>query len=229
MHPGRVWSTFSGLAILVECISGIGASFSSNPSASQSTQDTGKALMKAALILQVVIVNLFLLLAVTFHRRCLKAGIHNKNINGVLLTLYISTGLIEARTIYRVVEYYGAASLHYSTGMRADDFPLEIRYEWFFYVFEATLMTCNAYLWNVRHPRRYLPRSTRVYLEKDGVTEVTGPGFKDTRSWLVSLLDPFDLVGLFKGRDKQTRFWGKLQDEEVAMEIVSQPSGHQTV
>ncbi|KUI71868.1 Protein RTM1 [Cytospora mali] len=229
MHPGRVWSTFSSLAFLVECISGIGASYSSNPSLPQSSQDAGKALMKAALILQVVIVNLFLLLAVTFHRRCLKAGIHNKNINGVLLTLYISTGLIEARTLYRVVEYYGAANIHYSTGMDANDFPPEVRYEWFFYVFEASLMVCNAYLWNIRHPRKYLPKSTKVYLDQDGVTEVTGPGYKDIRSRLARFVDPVDLAGLFRGRDKQNRFWEKIQTETVVMGDLRQSSDHQTV
>lgn len=50
VHPGRVWSTFSGLAFLVECISAIGASYSSNLTLPQSTQNTGKALMKATLI-----------------------------------------------------------------------------------------------------------------------------------------------------------------------------------
>ncbi|KAK7746013.1 hypothetical protein SLS53_002735 [Cytospora paraplurivora] len=225
MHPGRVWSTFSSLAVLVECIRGIGASYTSNPSMPESLQDTGKALMKAALILQVVIVNLFLLLAATFHRRCFKAGIHNKNINNALLTLYISTGLIEIRTIYRVVEYFGAANLHYTIGMDAMEFPAEVRYEWFFYIFEATLMLLNAYLWNIRHPRKYLPKSTKVYLEKDGITEVTGPGYKDTRNRLASLLDPFDIAGLINGRDKQNRFWGKMQNETVVMESSRQEAG----
>lgn len=54
VHPGRVWNTFFGLAFLVESISATGASFSSDPSAPQSTQDAGKALIEAALILQVV-------------------------------------------------------------------------------------------------------------------------------------------------------------------------------
>lgn len=125
--------------------------------------------MKAALILQVAMVNPLLMLAATFYRRCVKAGIHNRNIKGALLTLYVSTGPVEIRTMYRFAKYYGA-SLHYSVGVDATDFPLEIRYERFFYVFEATLMLCNAYLWNIRQPRKYLPKSTKVYLEKDGVT-----------------------------------------------------------
>lgn len=54
-------------------------------------------------------------------------------------------------------------------------------------------MPCNAYLWNMRHSRKYLHKSTKVYLENDGVTEVSGPVIKDTRGRLVSLVDPFDL------------------------------------
>lgn len=181
MPPQHVWSTFAGLAALVEAISGIGASYSANPNATQSIQDTGKAMMKAALLLQVVIVNLFLLLAAVFHRRCLKAGIDSRNINNALVTLYISTCLIEIRTIYRCVEYFGVATLHYTEGMDANEFPPEIRYEWFFYVFEATLMLCNAFLWNLRHPRKYIPKSTKIYLDKDGVTEVTVPKDKKTK------------------------------------------------
>ncbi len=82
-----------------------------------------------------------------------------------------------------------------------------IRYEWFFYFFEATLMLCNQWLMNVRHPRKYLPKSTKTYLARDGVTEVTGPGYKDTRPFFITLVDPFDLLGLIHGRDKESRFW----------------------
>lgn len=181
MPPRHVWSTFALVAAVVEAISGIGASYSSNPSNSQSLQDTGKAMMKAALLLQVVVVNVFILLAATFQRRCFKAGIRSPNINNALLTLYISAGLIEIRTIYRVVEYFGVVNLHYTAGMDPKDFPPEVRYEWFFYVFEATLMLCNAYLWNIRHPRKYLPKSTKVYLDRDGITELTVPKDKETK------------------------------------------------
>lgn len=73
-------------------------------------------------------------------------------------------------------------------------------------------MLCNAFLWNFRHPRKYLPKSTKVYLAQDGVTEITGPGYKDTRNFWATLFDPFDLVGLIRGRDNETRFWDENQE-----------------
>lgn len=234
IHPGRVWTTFATLAAVVESLSGVGASYSANVSLPASTQDTGKALMKAALILQLVIINTFVVLAVTFHRRCLRAGIHNRNVNGSLLTLYVSTALIEARTIYRTVEYFGLAGVRFHRGMDPAEWPPEFRYEWFFYVFEASLMLANALLWNLRHARKYLPADTRVFLSPhDGVTEVEGPGYKDSRSFVVTLLDPFDLYGLATGRDKRERFWeegggGQGGREAADGKGETKPAGHET-
>lgn len=158
---------------------------------------------------------LFLALAFTFHRRVRKAGIRTANLYSVLYTLYASSALLTVRTVYRTVEYFGIARVRVGVGEKVDpgSFGPEVRYECFFYVFEAALMLCNAGLWNFRHPRRYLPKSTKVYLSRDGVTEVTGPGYMDKRNFFVTLADPFDLVGLIKGRDKQTRFWDEGQGE----------------
>ena len=52
----------------------------------------------------------------------------------------------------------------------------------------------------------YLPRSNKVFLAEDGVTEVEGPGYEDKRNFLVTLADPFDIGGLIRGRDK-VRYW----------------------
>lgn len=234
IHPGRVWTTFAMLAAVVESLSGVGASYSANVSLPASMQDTGKALMKAALILQLVIVNTFVLLAVTFHRRCLRAGIHSRSVDGPMLTLYISTALIEARTIYRTVEYFGLAGVRFHAGMDRDEWPPEYRYEWFFYVFEAMLMLANALLWNFRHSRRYLPADTKVVLSPDdGVTEIEGPGYKDSRSFMVTLLDPFDFYGLATGRDKKDRFWEGADHQGSEREVArakgeAKSSGHET-
>jgi len=53
----------------------------------------------------------------------------------------------------------------------------------------------------------YLPRSNKIYLAEDGVTEILGPGFEDQRMWIVTLFDPCDLLGLLMGRDKKERYW----------------------
>lgn len=71
-------------------------------------------------------------------------------------------------------------------------------------------MLVNHVLMNVRHPRKYLPQSTKTYLAiEDGVTEVRGPGYKDGRPFVVTLLDPFDIWGLIKekGKAKEKQFW----------------------
>ena len=42
----------------------------------------------------------------------------------------------------------------------------------------------------------------------DGQTEVMGPGWKDPRPFWQTVIDPFDVVGIMKGRDAtMPRFW----------------------
>ncbi|CAI4211679.1 unnamed protein product [Parascedosporium putredinis] len=180
IHPGRVLSTFAFISGIIEALNGWGASLTANQSLKQSTMDVGHILIKTALLMQLAVAACFLVLAGTFHRRCRANGIRDPRVQQPLCTLYASMALIVVRTIYRVVEYFGVASLRYAD----PDFdpttmtPL-IRYEWWFYVFEASLMLINLVMMNVRHPRKWLPRSSDTYLAVDGVTEKDGPGWKD--------------------------------------------------
>ena len=73
-------------------------------------------------------------------------------------------------------------------------------------------MVINSALLNVRHPALYLPRNNKIYLAQDGVTEIEGPGYEDKRPFLWTILDPFDIVGLVKGKDKATRYWEEQQE-----------------
>ena len=73
-------------------------------------------------------------------------------------------------------------------------------------------MIINSFLLNVRHPGMYLPRNNKIYLAQDGVTEIEGPGFNDKRMFLWTILDPFDIVGWVKGRDKNARYWEEQQE-----------------
>lgn len=207
VHPGRVITTFGIISFVIEVLNGNGASYTANQSLSKDKQDLGHALLKTALLLQIVVVACFLLLAGVFHHRCRKAGIRNPNLSNALYTLYASTALITVRTIYRIVEYWSLDYLNFDEGFDASTLSPLIRYEWFFYVFEASLMIVNTVLLNVRHPRKYLPKSTKTYLARDGVTEITGPGLQDKRPFLMTVADPFDIYGLLKGRDKQKNFW----------------------
>jgi hypothetical protein len=66
-------------------------------------------------------------------------------------------------------------------------------------------MLTNSLLWNVRHPRHYLPEDYHVYLAQDGTSEILGPGWESDQNFLMSLLDPFGWF--FKKRQKQKAFW----------------------
>ncbi|EAA30548.2 RTA1 domain-containing protein [Neurospora crassa OR74A] len=225
IHPGRVITTFAFISTVVEALNGNGASLSANQSLPRWKQELGRNLLKAALLIQLVVIAFFLLLAGTFHRRCRRGGIRSAKLENVLYTLYASTSLLTIRTIYRVVEYWSVADLHYDD-KSLDPMSLSpiIRYEWFFYVFEASLMLVNHVLMNVRHPRRYLPKSTKTYLSaRDGKTEVTGPGYKDSRPFLLTLVDPFNLGGLIRGKgDGNVKFWEEEDGGHEADKLESQ-------
>jgi len=62
-----------------------------------------------------------------------------------------------------------------------------------------------------------LPRSHKVYLATDGGIEKEGPGWDDRRSLLVTLLDPFDLAGLFEKRQQLVRFWEEDEGGEAGV------------
>jgi len=161
-------------------------------------------LVKAGLLLQAVLFLLFIMLAADFHRRAIKAGVMKPSIRTVLIVLYVSCSIITIRCIYRIVEFF-----------EWGDGPLT-HTEAYFWVFEAAIMFINTLMLNIWHPGRYLPRSNRIFLAKDG-TEQHGPGWEDKRNKVVTFIDPFDLFGLFTGRDKKTRFWDMSHAELDAL------------
>ena len=179
----------------------------------------GRDLIKAALIMQLFITSSFLLLAAYFHRQCYKAKLLPNNLKTVLYTLYCSTTLIVIRTIYRTVEYNSISEVRVRPGLDPMTISPIVRYEWFFWVFEALLMVINTFLLNVRHPAMFLPRNCRIYLAQDGVTEIEGPGYENKRHFLLTLVDPFDLVGLIKGRDKSNKYWE--EQEEIGISALN--------
>ncbi|KAK7739236.1 hypothetical protein SLS62_011281 [Diatrype stigma] len=214
IHPGRVLTTFAALSMIIETLNGTGSSYVANQSLTSDQQQLGRTLLRVTLVMQLVVIGLFLSLATYFWTRCRRHGVRSAKLDQALLTLYMSNALILTRSIYRTVEFSEAS---YGQDWDAPDFrpsPI-VRYEALFYVFEASLMLCNSVLVNMRHPRRFLPRSTapetpyctKIYLSKDGVSEVEGPGYKEERNFFATLVDPFDIYGMIKGRDNTTRFW----------------------
>ncbi|KAF9024139.1 hypothetical protein BDZ89DRAFT_1092939 [Hymenopellis radicata] len=207
IHPGRVVSTFMGIDLFIGVLTGIGAPRVSNSSLPASEIEVGKSLLKAALLLQLASMLAFVCITARYQYRCSKTGTLTKNLNTVLLVLYASCSFISVRTIYRTVEYFEAASLN----VYADTLHIStvLKHEWFFWVFEAMLMFANTVLLNLFHPSRYLPKNNKIYLAQDGVTEIEGPGYEDKRNFLLTLFDPFDVVGLITKRDEKEKFWEK--------------------
>jgi hypothetical protein len=102
------------------------------------------------------------------------------------------------------VEYFDAASL---TVWNIDQMSSILKNEWYFWVFEAMIMYANTTMLNFLHPMAKLPESNKIYLAKDGVTEVEGPGFQDKRPILMTFFDPFDVVGLVTRKKRHEKFW----------------------
>lgn len=103
-------------------------------------------MLRARLAIQLGVIISFLCLAIYFQRVCTKHGLMPKHLHSVLTTLYISSALIFSRTIYGTVEYFAASRIHVVPGFDPMSISTIIRYEWFFWVFEATLMLTNTVL-----------------------------------------------------------------------------------
>ncbi|KAL8783871.1 MAG: hypothetical protein Q9195_009263, partial [Heterodermia aff. obscurata] len=195
IHPGRVMSTFVGLDAVVGILTGNGASRSANTSNTPSEMKAGADMVRASIILQLACFVGFIALEMVFHSRCIKASVLNQKLQRIITLLYVSSALILVRNIYRVVEVWEGYDSYLTN------------HEAFFYVFDGALMLVNTVMWNVWHPMEFLPNDNKIYLSKDGRTELEGPGWIDKRPFLVTLFDPFDLAGLIRGKDKANMFW----------------------
>ncbi|KAL8748009.1 MAG: hypothetical protein Q9190_000159 [Brigantiaea leucoxantha] len=226
IHPGRVISTFIGLDAVIGAVTGNGAARVSNKSNTSEQIATGEALLKASILLQVISFLGFILLEVVFHRRCIEASIlppnvkadnveahkQSQRLQNVLNVMYVSGAIISCRHIYRAVETFQGYTGYLGS------------HEWPFYVFDGAFMAISAFIWNIWHPMRFLPRNNKIYLSKDGVTELLGPGWVDKRPFLITLVDPFDIMGFFLKRDKE-KFWEREeQHTRVVKEESSQSS-----
>ncbi len=212
IHPGRVLTTFAFLSAVVEVLGALGVTQSTTPGLPEQKRQAGRSMLKAALVIQIVIALLFACLAAVFHRRCCKSGIRNAKVTTPLLTLYASTALMSIRTVYRITEYWALAD----TTSVASLSPV-VRYEWFFYVFEASIMLADCLLFNVFHPRRYLPERARTCLDEDGVAEIEGPDHLDNRPFWITLVDPFDIAGALQPS------WKAPPKKPDAVEVAATP------
>lgn len=191
IHPGRVVTTFVALDAFIGALSGAGVALVANSAGSASKLKRGSVLVKASLFLQIGCFFLFVALIAVFHARCARTRVLNRNIRVLMTTLYTSCGLVFVRNVYRVVEAFEPVE----SGLNTSEVP--------FWVLDVLPLLLNTYLLNVFPPASYLPKTTKIYLAKDGKTELEGPGWVDTRPFLVTVMDPFDLGSLITGKEKK--------------------------
>ncbi|KAF2150269.1 hypothetical protein K461DRAFT_281510 [Myriangium duriaei CBS 260.36] len=208
LHPGRVVTTFILLSAMVEGISAAGGSRISASKNDKSLLPTGVNLLNAALLLQCCVELFFLFLTTQLHRNARKTGTLPHHVKVMLGALYTTSTMILVRCIFRVVQGF-----QIKTCILGGTCGLAITQEALFWVFEVANITLFVTAWVVFPPGKYLPHTDKVFLDKsDGKTERMGPGFssEDSRPWIVTVFDPFNIYGKIKGTDKDTTmipFW----------------------
>lgn len=203
---------------LVEALNAIGVSLQANPSGATATQHLGGQLMIAAISIQVAVIVCFIIMASVFHYRCLKNGTLNKTIRTPLYTLYVSMILIFVRCVYRLVEHLGPTAIHLNSQEKLDALTPILRFEWYFYVFEALLMFLNSALWNVFHPARYLPANHSTRLTRNG-QEVTDPPVTDDRSIVQKIIFILSFGILFRPERRDYRAHQAEEGREEITEV----------
>ncbi|KAK4494919.1 hypothetical protein PRZ48_014275 [Zasmidium cellare] len=227
IHPGRVFSTFAILSAAVEALTGSGAANSAGNGRDPGARRVGLDLLKAALILQCCVEVGFLSLVGLLEYRCRKARVFPKKISIVCYVLYVTSLMMLLRCVVRAVEGFEAAACDPD---RQDPYcgPVS-RNEWFLWTFEVANITLFVILLCIFHPGRYLPRSSKIFLDPiDGKTERLGPGFSkaDKRPLLITILDPFNFYGILSGKGMVfNKFWEEYQPIYTGKEEELRP-GH---
>lgn len=211
MPPSRVLATFGGLMAVVEALNAVGVALGTNPSGN--SQSLGKNLILAAISIQVGVIIIFVALAVLFHIRFTRARIGSRAVTTILLVLYASMALIFVRCIYRLVEHTGETKIDLDNMEALRRLSPLLRYEVYFYVFEASLMLINSCLWNAWHPGRFLPRDYHIYLAQDG-TEVEGEKVEDSRPLLAKTAHVLTFGILF--RNKKNVLQHRSHEQELS-------------
>lgn len=198
--------------MVVETLNALGVALKSNATSSETQQEMGANMTLAALGMQLGVIAAFCGLAGLFSWRCAKGAVLVGKVKVVLGVLGVSMGLILVRCVYRLVEHAGNTKVDLGDVGSLKRLSPVLRYEWWFYVFEAALMLVNSLLWNVWHPGRYLPRDYRVYLARDGVTEVVSKADdKDERRWWMKAMHVVTM-GLLYGRKRTIGGFGELAE-----------------
>jgi hypothetical protein len=197
IHPGRVWTTFVALDTIDGVLAGNGAALAANRENTPAKIRLGVVLVKVSLFLLLGMFMAFVGLVIHFHRRAVRHGVFNYKMKVIVYEMYVSSFLICLRNAFRTAAFFYS----FDSVANGDEWP--------FWVFEAVPMLLNSVMLNIWPPAKYLPANNKVYLATDGKTELEGPGMVDKRPFFSTLFDPFDIMGLVKGRDNKNRFWEK--------------------
>jgi SNF family Na+-dependent transporter len=120
----------------------------------------------AGLFIQIFFFRFFVIAAVTFHVRILRrptalSASHEIPWRSNLGILYLSSGTILVRSIFRIVEYL----------MGASGFLLQ--HEYMLYIFDALLMLSVVSIFIWRHPAKTLSESTTQRSDRASDSEAT--------------------------------------------------------
>lgn len=126
--------------------------------------------------------------------------------------MYVSMILILVRCIYRLVEHTGGTAIDITDMEKLRNLSPILRYEYYFYIFESTLMLLNSILWNVWNPGRFLPENYLIHLAEDGSREIE-EDFKDDRTLLKKTTHVLTFGVLFGKKVKHRRLH-ELNDYE---------------
>ncbi|KAK1749483.1 putative RTA1 domain protein [Echria macrotheca] len=204
LPPDKVLATFGGLMVVIETVNALGVALSANPSSTQTQQQIGSSLILVALALQLAVILSFAIVAGLFHHRCARSNISSRPVWKSLHTLYGSMALILARSIYRTVEHAGSTTVHLRDYDSLTQLTPLMRHEYYFYIFEATLMLANSVLWNVRNPAGTLRRN--VHLAQDGITELDDGIKVDERSRMAKVGNVVTFGMLFRNKSEVQDF-----------------------
>ncbi|KAF0327599.1 hypothetical protein K4K61_008112 [Colletotrichum sp. SAR11_59] len=133
------------------------------------SMNTGKTIILLGLAVQLIFFGLFVVVAAVFHRRLLdrvppavlheeaNSGWqrHTRGWRGVMSVLYVASGLIFVRSLFRLVEY-----------VEGNDGVL-LSTEVYLYIFDALLMLGVVAVSAVFHPAKYVPGKKEIMAMQD--------------------------------------------------------------
>ncbi|ETS73620.1 hypothetical protein PFICI_14566 [Pestalotiopsis fici W106-1] len=195
----KILAVCGGITAFIELLCILGVALAADRTSPPDQQSAGKGLIIAAVALQLTVIVFFYILSGYFRRQITMDKITSPAAITPMVVLYISTLLLLIRGAYRLVDAIADTYTHRDDfGFVQESSPM-MRYEWIFYVFEATLILANSAIWNIWHPGRYLPKDHQTHLAPDGKTEVQGVEQPDHRS-MATKVGHILTFGAFFGR-----------------------------